>query len=428
LAGGILKSYGSIQDFTVKYALASADGVSEVASIGGFVKEYQINIDPVALAGYQVSFSEIAKAIKESNKDVGANTLEINQAEYLVRGLGYVKSIEDLEMAVVKTVDNTPILVKDIAQVQIGPASRRGALDKSGAEAVGGAVIARYGANPMEVINNVKAKIAALQTGLPSKTLSNGSTSQLTIVPFYDRTELIKETIGTLEVALKLEIIITIIVVLVMLSNLRASVMISSLLPIAVLSCFIAMRYFGVDANIVALSGIAIAIGTMVDVGIVLTENIALKVKEAQKPQLIDNIYNGAKEVAPAIITAVMTTIVSFIPVFTLEAAEGKLFRPLAFTKTFALVAAILVAIMIIPTLAYWFFGFRPRQRWFGGFDPGDPGNTRGDFNILGTISGCHYPFCLRANWSDGILQTGLEDHDEFDQFGHHLTCCLVLS
>jgi len=354
----------SIQDFTVKHALAAAEGVSEVASIGGFVKEYQVNIDPSALRGFNVSFSEITNAIKESNRDIGASTLEINQAEYFLRGLGYIESIEDLEMAVVKTVDNTPILIKDIANVQMGPAARRGALDKSGAEAVGGAIIARYDANPLEVINNVKAKIEQLQIGLPSKTLSDGRISQLTVVPFYDRTQLIKETIGTLEEALKLEIIITIIVVLVMLSNLRASVMVSSLLPIAVLVAFVAMRYFGVDANIVALSGIAIAIGTMVDVGIILTENIEGKIKGHQESRLIENIFEGAKEVAPAIVTAVMTTIVSFIPVFALEGAEGKLFRPLAYTKTFALMAAILVALMIIPTLAFWFFGFKPRHKW----------------------------------------------------------------
>ncbi len=353
----------TIQDYTVKYALNSASGVSEVASIGGFVKEYQVDIDPVAMKGFGITLAEITKAVKESNQDIGAKTMEINQAEYLVRGLGYVKSIEDLENAVVKSVNNTPIKVRDVAFVSLGPSSRRGGLDKSGAEAVGGVVVARYGSNPMEVIQNVKAQIKAISPGLPSKTLSDGTISKLTIVPFYDRTTLIKETIGTLEEALSLEIIITVVVVLVMLLNLRASILISSLLPIAVLMCFIAMRYLGVDANIVALSGIAIAIGTMVDVGIVLTENVSRHLDLRKDQKLVDLIYEASKEVAPAIITAVMTTIVSFIPVFTLEAAEGKLFRPLAFTKTFALVAAILVALLILPTLAYWFFGFKPKNK-----------------------------------------------------------------
>ncbi len=353
----------SIQDYTVRYALAAASGVSEVASIGGFVKEYQVDVDPAAMEGYGISLAEISKAVRESNLDIGAKTLEVNQAEYLVRGLGYVKNLEDLENAVVRTVDNTPVRIKDVARVSLGPASRRGALDKSGAEAVGGVVVARYGANPLEVINNVKARIEEISKGLPVKYLPDGRQSKLTIVPFYDRTQLIKETIGTLEEALSLEIIITIVVVLVMLLNLRASVLISSLLPIAVLMCFIAMRYFGVDANIVALSGIAIAIGTMVDVGIVLTENVTRHLTEPKGRTLFDLILEAAKEVAPAIITAVMTTVISFIPVFTLEAAEGKLFRPLAYTKTFALLAAIIVALVILPTLAYWFFGFKPKGK-----------------------------------------------------------------
>jgi len=355
----------TIQDYTIKYALAAAERVSEVASIGGFVKEYQVDIDPKAMESYGVTLAEVSKAVRESNLDVGAKTLEINQAEYLVRGLGYIKSLSDLEQAAVKTVNNVSIRIKDVAKVTIGPASRRGALDKSGAEAVGGVVVARYGANPIEVIDNVKAKIADISAGLPSKYLADGTVSKLTIVPFYDRTDLIKETIGTLEEALTLEVIITIIVVLVMLLNLRASILISSLLPIAVLMCFIAMRYFGVDANIVALSGIAIAIGTMVDVGIVLTENITRHLNEQREKTLLTLILDASKEVAPAIITAVMTTVVSFIPVFTMEAAEGKLFRPLAYTKTFALLAAIVVALVILPTLAYWFFGFKPKTKLF---------------------------------------------------------------
>lgn len=355
----------TVQDYTVRYALAAASGVSEVASVGGFVKEYQVDIDPNAMEGYGVTLNEVVKAVRESNLDIGAKTLEVNQVEYLVRGLGYVKSLADLENAVVKVTENIPIRIKDVARVNFGPASRRGALDKSGAEAVGGVVVARYGANPLEVIDNVKAKIEEISKGLPSKFLADGTQSKLTIVPFYDRTTLIKETIGTLEEALSLEIIITILVVIVMLLNLRASILISSLLPIAVLMCFIAMKYLGVDANIVALSGIAIAIGTMVDVGIVLTENITRHIGLKKEEKLVDTIFNASKEVAPAIITAVMTTVVSFIPVFTLEAAEGKLFQPLAFTKTFALISAIIVALVILPTLAYWVFGFKPKGKWF---------------------------------------------------------------
>ncbi|MEP1033162.1 efflux RND transporter permease subunit [Ekhidna sp.] len=358
--GWDLHEIRTVQDFYVKYGLNATEGVSEVASIGGFVQEYQIDVNPDALLAYNIPLNRVMTAVKQSNKDVGAKTIEINQAEYLVRGLGYIKSVEDLEKAVVAVQDNIPIRVKDIGVVSLGPATRRGLLDKDGAEVVGGVVVARYGANPLEVINNVKEKIKEIASGLPKKTFADGTESQLTIVPFYDRSQLIYETLGTLEEALSLEILISILVVIIMVYNLRASFLISSILPISVLMVFIAMRYFGVDANIVALSGIAIAIGTMVDLGIILSENIIKHLDEAPAEQkLAMTIYNGSAEVATAILTAVSTTIVSFIPVFTMQAAEGKLFGPLAFTKTFALVAALIVSLLILPTLAYWFFGAR---------------------------------------------------------------------
>lgn len=362
--GWDLHEIRTAQDFYVKYGLNAAQGVSEVASIGGYVKEYQVDVNPDALKAYQVPLQKVMQAVQKSNKDVGAKTIEINQAEYLIRGLGYIKKIEDIENAVVSIQNNVPIRIKDIGVVSVGPASRRGVLDKDGAEVVGGVVVARYGANPLEVINNVKDKIKELAPGLPKKILADGRESQLTIIPFYDRSELIYETLGTLEDALSLEILITILVVIVMVYNLRASFLISSLLPIAVLMVFIAMKYFGVDANIVALSGIAIAIGTMVDLGIILSENIIKHIDEAAPgQQLVQTIYQGASEVATAILTAVSTTIVSFIPVFTMQAAEGKLFGPLAFTKTFALVAALLVSLFILPAIAHVFFGFKIKNK-----------------------------------------------------------------
>ncbi len=358
--GWDLHEIRTIQDFYVKYGLNSVDGVSEVASIGGYVQEYQVDVNPDALKVYDIPLHKVMMAVKKSNRDVGAKTIEINQAEYLVRGLGYIKSIEDIEQAVVAVSDNVPIRVKDIGIVTLGPSTRRGLLDKDGAEVVGGVVVARYGSNPLQVINNVKDKIEELSSGLPKKMLANGVESQLTIVPFYDRTQLINETLGTLEEALSLEILITLLVVIIMVLNLRASILISSLLPIAVLMVFIAMRYFHVDANIVALSGIAIAIGTMVDLGIVLSENVIKHIDEAPASQkLKETIYKASAEVSSAIVTAVATTIVSFVPVFTMEAAEGKLFRPLAFTKTFALLAALLVSLIILPTIANWFFGIK---------------------------------------------------------------------
>ncbi|MGM0648767.1 MAG: efflux RND transporter permease subunit, partial [Bacteroidota bacterium] len=354
----------SIQDYHVRYALASAEGVSEVASIGGYVKEYQVDVDPSALKVHGISLQQVITAVQQSNRDVGARTMEVNNVEYLVRGLGYIENVEDLENAVITQDNNTPLKIKDVANVTTGPAQRRGILDKSGAEAVGGVVVARYGSNPLEVINNVKDKIKDIEDGMPSKTLEDGTESKVEVVPFYDRTELIHETIGTLEEALSLEILITLIVVIILVMNLRASVLISGVLPVAVLMTFIAMKYMDVTANIVALSGIAIAIGTMVDMAVVLVENIVRHMENARPDEkLKDIIFRASSEVSSAILTAVLTTIISFIPVFSMQGAEGKLFGPLAFTKTFALVAALIVTLILIPTIAYWVFGLKVRRK-----------------------------------------------------------------
>ena len=354
----------TIQDFYVRYYLMATSGVSEVASIGGFLKEYQIDIDPAAMKANNVNVSMIMNAVKNSNLDIGARTLEFNRVEYLVRGLGYIKNLSDLEESVVTVRDNVPIRLKDVAKIQFGPSTRRGGLDKSGVEAVGGVVVARYGANPQEVIQNLKDKIAEVASGLPQKTLEDGTISKITIVPFYDRSGLIQETLGTLESSLSHEILISILVVLILVFNLRASVLISSILPIGVLMTFILMKYFNVDANIVALSGIAIAIGVMIDVGIVFTENIVrhLEMPEnegARGKELLQVIYEATIEVASAIITALATTVVSFLPVFAMQAAEGKLFRPLAFTKTFALISSLFIGIMFIPAIAHVLFSIR---------------------------------------------------------------------
>ncbi|MFK8004796.1 MAG: efflux RND transporter permease subunit, partial [Saprospiraceae bacterium] len=361
--GWDLHELRSIQDYYVRFGLNAAEGVSEVASIGGYVKEYQVDVDPDAMKANGINLNQVMSAIKNSNLDAGAQTIEINLAEYFVRGLGYVESISDIEESVVVVNENVPIRIRDIGKVNIGPATRRGAIDKSGAEAVGGVVVARYGANPMEVIQNVKEKIEEIEAGLPSKVLPDGTISQVKIIPFYDRTQLIQETLGTLQEGLTLEILITIIVVILMLLNFQSSLLIAGTLPISVLMCFIAMRYFGVDANIVALSGIAIAIGTMVDMGIILVESMVKRLEEAPPEEsTLTSIYEATIEVASAVLTAVATTVISFIPVFTMEAAEGKLFRPLAYTKTFALVASIIVAITILPPLAHSIFSSKKNK------------------------------------------------------------------
>ncbi|MEI6142081.1 MAG: efflux RND transporter permease subunit [Mariniphaga sp.] len=351
----------TIQDFYVKYGLATAEGVSEVASVGGYIKEYQVDLNPEALKAYGVTVMEVMNAVRKSNLDIGAETIELNNVEYIIRGLGYVKNLEDLENSVVTVRNNVPVRIKEVAHVAFGPATRRGGLDKEGAEAVGAVVVARYGSNPMEVINNVKEKIKDLEPGLPQKTLPDGTISKVTIVPFYDRSGLIKETIGTLESALSHEILISIIVIIVLVMNLRASVIVAGLLPIGVLMTFILMRVFGVDANVVALSGIAIAIGVMVDIGIVDVENILRHLempenKNIRGKRLMSVIYEATTEVRDAVVTSIATTIVSFLPVFAMEAAEGKLFHPLALTKTFALISAFVLGIVVLPTLMHLLF------------------------------------------------------------------------
>lgn len=361
----------TIQDYYVRYSLTAADGVAEVASVGGYVKEYQVDLDPDAMRSYGVNLIEVMKAVKNANIDVGAGTMEVNRAEYLIRGLGYIKSLADLENAAVTSRNGVPVRIKDVAKVNFGPSDRRGGLDKEGQEAVGGVVVARYGSNPMDVINNVKAKIKEMQAGMPEKRLKDGSVSKVTVVPFYDRTQLIKETIGTLESALTHEVLICIIVVLILVLNLRASVVIAGMLPLAVLATFIVMKLTNIEANIVALSGIAIAIGVMVDVGVVLMENVVRHLEKdfgkgvhVGGKLLEDVILKAVSEVSGAIVTAMLTTVISFLPVFAMQAQEGKMFHPLAFTKTFALTASLVLGMVILPTLAYWVFSLRLPQRW----------------------------------------------------------------
>tara|TARA_R110002072_G_scaffold243682_1_gene402764 strand:- start:100804 stop:104649 length:3846 start_codon:yes stop_codon:yes gene_type:complete len=362
--GWDLHELRTAQDWFLRYGLASVDGVAEVASIGGFVQEYQIDVDPDAMRAHGVTLDQVFAAVRMSNVDVGARTIEVNRVEYIIRGLGFLKSLSDIESISVGGTANVPITLKQIAHVGLGPAQRRGALDKGGAEAVGGVVVVRYGANPLAVIKRVKEKLIELAPGLPRKTLDDGTISQVTVVPFYDRTGLIYETLGTLNDALLDEILVTILVILVMVAHLRSAAMISGLLPLAVLMCFIAMKYFGVDANIVALSGIAIAIGTMVDMGVIISENILKHISPTDTAKRrLEAIFEGASEVGGAVFTAVLTTVISFLPVFTMEGAEGKLFKPLAFTKTFALLASVIVALVIIPPVAHMLLRTERRPR-----------------------------------------------------------------
>ncbi|MFC1808065.1 efflux RND transporter permease subunit, partial [Candidatus Omnitrophota bacterium] len=351
----------SIQDWYVRYQLNAVEGVSEVASVGGYVKQYQIDIDPNKLISYGVKIHDIISSVQKSNIDVGAKVFEEAGQEFIVRGLGFIKNISDIENIVIGAKEDVPIYVKNIASVTVGPEFRRGALDKEGKEATGGVVIMRYGENPLKVIKRIKAKIADLSVGLPKG---------VKIVPFYDRTGLILRAIGTLKGALTQEIIITVFVILLFLMHMAGSVVISLVLPIGVLIAFILMRQFGIDANIMSLGGIAIAIGVMVDSGCVLVENIyrllAERLKDKKDGKLdeqerLDICIKGAQEVGKPVIFALLTTIIGFIPVFVLTGQAGKLFRPLAFTKTFVMAGAAIIALMLLPTLSYFFLRGRLR-------------------------------------------------------------------
>jgi Cu(I)/Ag(I) efflux system membrane protein CusA/SilA len=359
----------SKQDYVVKYALQSVEGVAEVASIGGYVRQYQVEVDPDALRYHKLTLSRVIDAVAASNLDVGAKTVESSGMEFIVRGKGFIGSgktpqetLEQIEKTVVQSREGVPIRVRDLAEVQVGPAFRRGALDYNGQEAVGGVVVMRYGENPRGVIDRVKRKIAALEPELGG----------VKIHAVYDRTDLIDETVTTLTDALLNETAVTIAVMVLFLLHVRASLVIAITLPMAVLMSFAAMNLFGVDANIMSLAGIAIAIGTMVDMGIIVLENVygALSDWEANGSTggprgRLEAIRRATAEVVPAVVTAVSTTVVSFLPVFFLTGRDHRLFAPLAWTKTFALASSLIVAVTVVPMLCRVFLR-TARRRWMG--------------------------------------------------------------
>ena len=363
----------SLQDFVIKYALESINEVAEVASVGGYVRQYQIELDPDKLRFFNVTLRQVIQAVRQSNIDVGAKTVEVGGMEHILRGRGFIGSgktlpetLHEIEQTVVATRDGVPVRIKDLGQVQLGPEFRRGAIDLNGSEAVGGVVVMRLGENPRHVIQKVREKIKQLEPNLGG----------VKIVPVYDRTWLIDETVATLTTALKEEIIITILVVVLFLLHIRASIVVASTLPVAVLMAFIGMKWFNVDANIMSLAGIAIAIGTMVDMGIIVSENIYRHLAEWEarggrdREERLRVIYEAAVEVIPAVITGVSTTVISFLPIFFLSGRDHRLFSPLAWTKTFSLVASLIVAVTLVPLLSRIFFarlGDRPWFKWAGG-------------------------------------------------------------
>ena len=347
----------SIQDWYLRYQINAVEGVSEVASIGGFVKQYQIDVHPDKLRAHGVTLMDVTTAVQKANIDVGAKVIEKNGVEFFIRGVGFIKSVADLEKVVIRQDGGTPIQIKHVGSVTLGPDFRRGALDKAGVEAVGGVVLMRYGENPQHVVERVKAKLKQLEAGLPQKTLADGRISKVRVVPFYDRTDIVNETIDTIKSALTEEALMAGLVILIFLLHLRSTASVLITLPLSVCLCFILMFAFGVDSNIMSLAGLAIAIGDVADMGIIMTENIYRHVATGDpKKSHFQKIHEGATEVGGAIVTAVSNTLVSFIPVFFLTGQEGKLFGPLAFTKTFAIGASVILALTVVPLVCYYLF------------------------------------------------------------------------
>ncbi|MDR3610306.1 MAG: CusA/CzcA family heavy metal efflux RND transporter [Ignavibacteriaceae bacterium] len=340
----------SIQDWYVRYKLSAVEGVAEVASIGGFVKQYQVDIDPAKLRAYNISSSDVVSAIQRSNSEVGGKIIESSSAEYFIRGQGYIKSVSDIENTVISNAGGIPVMIKNIGSVQMGGDIRTGALDKNGkGEAVGGIVVMRSGQNAQEVIDRVKEKIKEISPGLPDG---------VSIVPSYDRSILIKEAVGTLERALWEAAIVVSIMVAIFLLHFRSIVRILIELPVSVLLAFILMYTFGITSNIMSLGGIILAVGVIVDSSIVMVENAYRNIARelAEKGKLTTDDYKrisitSAKQVGRAIFFSELIILVSFLPVFLLTGQEGKLFKPLAFTKTFVMFSSAIVVITLIPVL-----------------------------------------------------------------------------
>ncbi|UCE82186.1 MAG: efflux RND transporter permease subunit, partial [Deltaproteobacteria bacterium] len=348
----------SIQDWFLRYELTSVPGVAEVASIGGFVKQYQVTVDPNKLVAFNIPLQKLRMAIQRSNNDVGGRVVEMGETEFMVRGLGYIKNAKDIEMVPLGVnKQGTPILLRDVSTIKLCPELRRGLADYNGTgEVVGGVIVMRYGENALQVIENVKNKLEQLKSGLPEG---------VTIKTVYDRSGLILRAIGNLKRTLIEESIIVALVCIVFLLHFRSALVGIITLPIGVLISFIIMERQGINANIMSLGGIAIAVGAMVDAAIVMIENVHKHIEHegGEKPHW-QLVLDASKEVGPALFFSLLIIAVSFLPVFTLEAQEGRLFRPLAFTKTYAMLGASLLAVTIVPVLmGYWIRGkIRPEE------------------------------------------------------------------
>ena len=341
----------TIQDWYVRYQLTKAPGVAEVASIGGFVQTYQVTVDPLKLRSFGIPLMKVTQVIRDSNRDVGGRVVEMAETEYMVRGKGYLRGKADIEMLVVKSEGGTPVLIRDIGRVELAPDERRGLTELNGeGEVVSGVAMSRYGQNALEVIHNLKAKVAEISAGLPEG---------VTIEAVYDRSDLIHRAIRNLSVTLLEESLIVALVCVIFLMHVRSALVAILMLPVGVLISFIAMRLLGMNSNIMSLGGIAIAIGAMVDAAIVMIENAhkhleRLKADHSTRERA-DAMLNACKEVGPALFFSLLIITVSFLPVFTLESQEGRLFAPLAYTKTFAMAGASLLSVTLVPVLMMLF-------------------------------------------------------------------------
>jgi len=341
----------TLQDWYLRYQLTKAHGVAEVASIGGFVQTYQVTVDPVKLRAYGIPLSKVSQAIRDSNRDVGGRVVEMAETEYMVRGKGYLRGAGDIENLVVKSDKGTPVLIRDIARVELAPDERRGLTELNGeGEVVSGIAMARYGQNALEVIHNLKAKIGELSAGLPEG---------VSIEAVYDRSDLIHRAIETLKHTLLEESIIVALVCVIFLMHVRSALVAILMLPVGVLIAFIAMRLLGMNSNLMSLGGIAIAIGAMVDAAIVMIENAHKHLErlpeDHSNADRVEAMIAACKEVGPALFFSLLIITVSFLPVFTLESQEGRMFSPLAFTKTFSMAGAALLSVTLVPVLMMLF-------------------------------------------------------------------------
>jgi Cu(I)/Ag(I) efflux system membrane protein CusA/SilA len=405
----------AMQDWFVRYQLNGVPGVAEVGSVGGWVRQYQIEVDPNRLRAYDLPFGEVAMAVERSNNNVGGNVIEANGTWTVVRGLGLIESTADIENIVITTRNGTPVYVRNIANVTLGGAFRQGALDKNGVEAVGGVVVARYGVDTLTVIEEVKRKIAELKTGLPAG---------VRIEPFYDRTALIERATATLKGALIEEIILVTLAHILFLFHFRSILIVTLPLPLSILVSFLMMKYFGISSNLMSLAGIAIAIGVLVDAGIVVTENCFRYLEQRQvdprdRTLVMETVREATKMVGRPVFFSMAIIVLAFIPVFALTGQEGKLFHPLAFTKTFAMVGATLIAITFVPVLCTLLLGgkfhreednrlMRVLQRGYRPTLDWALRHRRATLGVAGILFGIAVALATTATWLPGARQANL--------------------